>query len=122
MKYLVNAPELESMFIGTSLKGYLDIGYAALVATLGEPWTSEPGDKSDALWTILFADGPGGDDAPDGTLATIYNYKDGQNYLGDGGTPTEEITHWHVGGRSQRAVELVQQLFGKMIGEDDNND
>jgi len=48
----------------------------------------------------------------DGVVVTIYNYKNGQNYNGyTDGTPTWEIRDWHIGGRSQAAVEVVRALF-----------
>ena len=50
---------------GTSLVGYVTTTYATLVKELGEPHTDF--DKSTAHWNIQ---------APDGTVATIYDYKE----------------------------------------------
>jgi hypothetical protein len=55
---------------GTCLQGYIVKYYDQLVDLLGEP-TSGDGYKVDAEWLIKF---------DDGTVATIYNYKDGINY------------------------------------------
>ncbi len=90
---------------GTSLMGYIDISYAELVEKLGA------GDrfddyKSDAGWTIQFANG---------AVATIYNYKDGINYCGESGTPKESIRDWHIGGNGKRALKAVSALFPKAI-------
>lgn len=77
----------------TSLQGYIQTSYADLVGCFGQPDPDSIDDyKSDAGWTITFADG---------VVATIYNWKDGPNYCGpEDGTPVEEITHWHIGGHS----------------------
>ena len=83
---------------GTSLQGYVEAPYAKLKAVFGKPHDGD-GHKVDAGWEIRFADG---------TIATIYNYKDGVNYLGRGeGTPKTKITDWHIGGHDKKAVDLV---------------
>lgn len=87
--------------VGTSLSGYIDITYDELVEKLGEPHQSD-GYKVDAEWDLEFEDG---------TVATIYNYKTGKNYLGDEGYDTDEITDWHIGGAGEKSVEKVQELF-----------
>ena len=86
---------------GTCLQGYIDANYADLCEKLG---AHSNGDeyKVDAEWVLRFSDG---------TIATIYNYKDGKNYCGEDGLDVDDITEWHVGGRSKRAVELVQKLL-----------
>ena len=92
---------------GTSLVGYIDIDYNSLVRVLGEPYRQADGYKVDAEWVIHFHDG---------TIATIYNYKDGINYLGpEEGTPTEQIRDWHIGGETERAAALVHQLFAPIL-------
>ena len=86
---------------GTCLQGYIGADYNVLCEILG---AHSNGDeyKVDAEWVLRFSDG---------TIATIYNYKDGKNYCGEDGLDVDDITEWHVGGRSQRAVELVQKLL-----------
>lgn len=74
---------------GTYLLGTVETTYQKLVELFGTPSPGGDGYKTDAEWIIRFEDGK---------IATIYNYKSGRNYLGDDGTPTEEITDWHVGG------------------------
>ena len=86
---------------GTFLQGYIHADYMDMVNLFGEPGAGDEY-KIDAEWALEFQDG---------TIATIYNYKDGINYNGPEGTPTAEITEWHIGGKSQRAVELVTQLL-----------
>ena len=91
---------------GTSLQGYIYATYADLVAAFGEPHTNGDGYKVDAEWILQFADG---------TIATIYNYKDGKNYMGDDGEAVESITDWHVGGTSDRARHRVADALAEAL-------
>lgn len=86
---------------GTCLQGYVYANYTDLVECFGQP---EEGDgyKVDAEWVLQFSDG---------VVATIYNYKDGKNYCGDEGLDVHDITDWHVGGRSARAVANVDAML-----------
>lgn len=85
---------------GSSLRGYIDISFTELFDRLG-PSLEGDAHKVDAEWIIQ--DGH--------VVATIYNYKDGVNYLGAPGTPTHEITDWHIGGFDSRAVDLIHAIF-----------
>lgn len=86
---------------GTWYQGsVLRTSYPDLVSKLGPPDTAD-GYKVDAEWNIEDND----------VVATIYSWKDGKNYLGEGGTPTDQITEWHVGGRSKDALKLVESIF-----------
>jgi len=85
----------------TSLQGYVDTTYKKLVDAFGEP-TGNDGYKTDAEWDLVFEDG---------TVASIYNYKDGKNYNGDDGVDVENITDWHIGGYNKLAVERVTELL-----------
>lgn len=87
--------------MNSHLVGRLNAHYADLVGVLGEPGENSDPHKSDAEWLLGF---------PDGTVATVYNYKDGRAYLGDEGKPVEEITDWHVGGHHPDALRLVIEL------------
>ncbi len=84
-----------------SLQGYIAAEYDKLVEKLGEP-TDGDGEKVDAEWLIQF---------DDKTFATIYNYKDGVNYLGTSGLRVSEITDWHIGGSNKTAADRVHELF-----------
>lgn len=82
----------------TSNQGEMVISYGSLVALFGEPM---PGDgyKTQAEWILQFEDG---------TCATIYDWKEGDAYLGEGqGIPATEVLVWHIGGRGHRAYQLV---------------
>lgn len=84
--------------------GYVETTYADMVAAFGTPvMRYEVGFTTDATWCILFTDG---------TIATIYNYKDGRNYLGHSGKQVEEITNWCVGGRLFAALKSVAAVLG----------
>ena len=87
--------------VGTCLQGYVDADYNDLVRLFGQPTTGDKY-KTDAEWLIEF---------DTGFVATIYNYKDGRNYLGADGIPTEQIRDWHVGGASNLVVGLVQSAL-----------
>ena len=79
---------------GTYLQGYIDIPYATLASKLGYP-THTDGDKTLAEWVIK---------GKDGTVATIYDYK---NY----GMKKEQISKWHIGGKNEKAVKLIGEIF-----------
>ncbi len=86
---------------GTSLQGYIDISYDELVEKLGDPGVGDEY-KTDAHWDIEFEDG---------VVATIYNWKDGQNYNGPAGKPVEDIRDWHIGGNDAKAVTHVLGIW-----------
>lgn len=87
---------------GTSLQGYINCSYARLVEVFGEPTGVGDDYKSDAEWVVEFSNG---------TIATIYNYKTGKNYLGSHGQRTKDITDWHIGGEIIQVVELVEKAI-----------
>ena len=85
---------------GTFLQGYLRASFEQLVRAFGEPHDPN-GDnyKTDVEWAFKFADG---------TIATIYNWKNGHNYLGKAeGLELNNIDQWNVGGFNQKAVARV---------------
>jgi len=86
---------------GTCFRGYLTSDYSNIVRVFGEP-TECDGYKIDAEWVICFSDGE---------IATIYNWKDGKNYCGDGGLDPEDIREWHIGGFSPVVVERITNLL-----------
>jgi len=89
---------------GTFLRGYIKATYDQLVKTFGEPHDPD-GDnyKTDVEWAFEFADG---------TIATLYNWKNGKNYLGEAeGLELDDIYEWNVGGNSDKAVaKLLEKL------------
>jgi hypothetical protein len=96
MEYVThNTANLDSS--GSCLQGEIKATYEELRTLFGKPCEGD-GYKVDAQWVIRFADG---------TLSTIYNWKDGLNYCGDAGTPVEDITEWHVGGMATASLDQV---------------
>ena len=89
---------------GTYLQGYIRANYKQLLKAFGEPHDPD-GDnyKTDVEWAFEFADG---------TIATLYNWKNGKNYLGEAeGLELNDIYEWHVGGFSEKAVaKLLEKL------------
>lgn len=88
----------EIPFESTWLQGETSATFKELTSLFGKPEAGD-GYKVDAEWRIKYEDG---------TLATIYNWKNGKNYCGAEGLPTEQITDWHIGGTSKAAVDRVQ--------------
>ena len=84
---------------GTSYIGKIVADYSLLLEKFGEPSDSYDDYKSDAEWYIEFEDG---------TVATIYNWKDGKNYCGEDGLLVEEIKEWHIGGNTHYAVYWIE--------------
>jgi hypothetical protein len=87
---------------GTCYMGVISADYSLLVERFGEPGDSFDNYKSDAEWYIEFEDG---------TVATIYNWKDGKNYCGKDGLPVESITDWHVGGRYSCVARWIEDYL-----------
>ena len=83
---------------GSSLVGTIDASYKEICSLFGKPMSYES-KKVDATWVVKFSDG---------TVASIYNWKDGKAHLGAEGTPVEQIKHWHIGGLGSAASTLVQ--------------
>ena len=86
---------------GTCLQGYVKTTFDNLVKAFGQPGPSD-GYKSDAEWIVKF---------DDGTVVTIYNWKNGKNYCGDQGLDVEDIREWNVGGHDKRAPAYVGQVL-----------
>ncbi len=95
----------EASLVDTCLKGYLPVPFSRIVEVFGMPDQREDG-KVMFEWRIAFADG---------TVASIYDYKASNAYDSDGFTPEQmrtEFRDWHIGGKSQRAVDLVYLAMG----------
>ena len=76
---------------GTYLQGKVNTSYNRLVEVFGKPtgFASDDG-KVQVEWAVKF---------DDGTLATIYDWKEDTN--------PSDVTEWHIGGFSQAAVYNV---------------
>ena len=89
---------------GTSLQGYIKASYEQLLKAFGPPNPDLCDNyKTDVEWAFEFADG---------TIATLYNWKNGHNYLGEAeGLELNDIYKWNVGGKNEKAVsKLLEKL------------
>lgn len=86
-----------------SVQGHIECSYARLVEVFGPPNIETDKYKSDAEWLLR--------DTVTHEYATIYNYKDDKNYMGKDGLSVEQITDWHVGGKSKQALKLVAEAI-----------
>lgn len=81
----------------TYLIGEITASYEKLRTKFGHPNNGD-GYKTDVEWTIKFEDG---------TIATIYNWKDGKSYKGKDGLDVKDITNWHIGGYNGKALTHI---------------
>jgi len=87
---------------GSCLQGHITINYWKLVEVFGEP-TEGDCYKVQKEWVIEF---------DDGTIATIYDWKWGSEYNGDGyGTHYTEVPEWNIGGFNNDAVIMVNRAL-----------
>lgn len=87
------------------LQGYIKADYEELVDAFGLPMADGyDGYKVDAEWHVAFVDG---------TVASIYNWKNGKNYMGPSGLDLEDIREWHVGGFSKITLFRVAEVLTK---------
>ena len=87
---------------GTTHQGFCFPTYSLLVDTFGLPRAGD-GYNTDAEWHIEFEDG---------TVATVYNFKNGPASLGTAAKPVERIEDWMIGGKSREAVRMVREALG----------
>jgi len=86
---------------GTSLQGEIETSYSNLVSKFGSPNSETDGYKVDAEWALKHK----------GHVITIYNYKDGHNYLGKRGKDVADIRTWHIGGKTKKVVDIIREYF-----------
>ncbi len=84
---------------GTHLQDYLYVDYKSIVARYGQPISVVDGYKIDAEWIIEWEDG---------LVGTIYNWKNGKNYLGKDGIPLVKINEWNIGGKNKIVVRRIR--------------
>lgn len=100
VKKIKESEIFEYLSNGTSFQGYVIATYDRIVKVFGQPIGGD-GYKVDAEWKILTPEG----------IATIYNYKDGENYLGYKGTKIEKIAEWHIGGHNKGVVSYITEAL-----------
>lgn len=100
---VTDCTQLAPLAMGTSGQGRIECAYSDLVVAFGEPDEGD-GYKTQAEWTILTPAG----------IATIYDWKQGDCYHGEGnGTPAEEVAEWSVGGGNANVVEWIKKAIQK---------
>jgi hypothetical protein len=87
---------------GSHLQGYTISTFQNIVDKLGKPHSNGDAYKVDAEWAFKFEDG---------TVATLYNWKNGKNYCGANGLNVEDITEWNIGGFSPDAVDKIEEAL-----------
>jgi hypothetical protein len=88
--------------VGSHGQGSIDATYAELEHCFGKPKGSHDDHKCDVEWNIKFADG---------TIACIYNWKNGLNYCGvEKGLRLGQMTSFSVGGFNENAVTFVKAI------------
>jgi hypothetical protein len=86
---------------GTWLQGYIETTYARLVSVFGTETHINPDSKVDAEWMIMTPAG----------VATIYNYKNGENYRGEYGINKTDISEWNIGGKNEEVVNWIERAL-----------
>lgn len=94
---------------GTSLIGNLNVTYDDLVNLFGEPMAGYDY-KIDAEWVLELCFYGGESQA-----VTIYNWKNGKNYMGDAGLDVKDITRWNVGGHSVKSHQVLSSAIREML-------
>ena len=83
---------------GTYFQKEIMTAYDKIKSVFGMPIKGMDMGKVDAQWEIKTPYGMG----------TIYNYKDGKNYLGREGMPKTKITNWHIGGHNIETALYIE--------------
>jgi hypothetical protein len=83
---------------GSAHVGDIEATYKEICSLFGKPLSYDKG-KVDVHWVVKFNDG---------TVASIYNWKNGKAYMGDDGLSVQSIKTWNIGGLSQASSVLVQ--------------
>ena len=97
---------------GTSLLDIMSVGFDDLIEIFGEPaYPDGDGYKTDKEWEVQTPHG----------VATIYNWKDGENYNGVEGMDAEHITEWHIGGHNIQTARYIQNLCSNKTHSEENN-
>lgn len=89
---------------GTSLQGYLKVDINDIIALMGDP-DSEPSGDLKVEWEWVYK--------IEGEVVTIYNYKDGPLYSEDENITINDITDWHVGGRTEKVIDLLREYLNQ---------
>ena len=85
--------------------GVFEASYDTIKTAFGNACGGD-GYKTQVEWSIQFEDG---------TIATIYDWKEGDQYNGEGqGTHFSKVTEWHIGGFNQMAEDRVLEVLASI--------
>ena len=84
---------------GSSYQDEVSASYGLLVRRLGDPSLDGDGYKVDTEWVIKTPFG----------IATLYNYKNGPSYTGEGSV--ENISQWHIGAKNRKAADWLLEVI-----------
>lgn len=91
--------------VATLQQGKITVTFQELYDAFGLPNVErKEGDAEDAMWFIYTQDG----------YVSIYNHKDGKNFLGEEGLPTNKITEWNIGGENEKIVDQIYKALNKI--------
>lgn len=97
-------PEFE-LINGTCLQGQLNVPYENIVKCFGESLGPSEDQKVSNQWIILITDNE------EQYIASIYDWKVSNSYVGGIGLEKEDIKTWHIGGNSPNVVCMIQQIL-----------
>jgi hypothetical protein len=87
---------------GTCLQEQVIVSYETLLRLFGEPNALTDDYKTDAEWNLKI-DGD--------RVVTIYNWKNGRNYLGTDGLPVEQIVRWNIGAHDYDSASELKKFI-----------
>ena len=96
---------------GSAYIGSINLTYPEAVRIFGEPTLETDKYKTDVEWILeISVDG-----TPGRFLVTVYNYKNGVNYLGAEGEAVEKMTSFHVGGRDPDHLSILNAIVDDLL-------
>ena len=107
MKYRVLDAEEAYGLAGTSLQGHVRADYETLVEFFGKPDPNMcDGYKTDVEWCVEVEEDDGHIH-----IISIYNWKNGENYLGREGMRVWDMKDWNIGGRSFENASPIRKIL-----------
>ena len=96
----------------SSLQGYINAPLEHLESIFNKHGYDHDNFKTDGSWSLEFKENGSI------TIATIYNYKNGKNYLGNDGFDLDQIKSWNIGGFGVNAYNKVLEKLVEAFPND----
>ena len=96
----------------SSLQGYINAPLEHLESIFNKHGYDHDNFKTDGSWSLEFKENGSI------TIATIYNCKDGKNYLGNDGFDLDQIKSWNIGGFGVNAYNKVLEKLVEAFPND----